>query len=110
LVHESVFVSIPSYIEVGLCFELAWNAIIQFTISAWFTLFVYIVWLVAFNFASSEVHVRVWARVSLLAREFAARHAETFGPFIDKIVDRIGEFGGAIAKMYPGKELKVHLT
>jgi hypothetical protein len=109
LVRGPVFVSIPSYVEIVLCLELAWNAIIQFTVIAWFTLFAYIFWLLAFNFASSEIHARVWATVSLWMRKVAAGHAETFGPLIEKVVDAVGEFGAAAAKMYPGKELKVHL-
>jgi hypothetical protein len=109
LVVGSVFVSVPSYIEIGLCVELIWNALIEFSVIAWFTLFVYIGWLVVFNFASSEVHARVWARVSLFLREIAAKHADTFGPVVERIVDKVGEFGASAAKMYPGKELKVHL-
>jgi hypothetical protein len=109
LVTGSIFASIPSYIEIGLCLELLWNALVEFTLFAWFTLFVYIGWLILFNFASSEIHVRVWARVSLFMREIAAKHADTVGPLIERIVDQIGAFGAAAAKMYPGKELKVHL-
>jgi hypothetical protein len=59
---SQIFVSIPSYVEVTLCFELACTVLVHFTAIAWVSFFVCVGWLVLFNFASSEVHGRVWLR------------------------------------------------
>jgi hypothetical protein len=109
MMMSQFFVSIPSYVEIALCFELAWTALVHFTPIAWVSLFVYIGWLVLFNFASSEVHARVWAAVSLFLRKVAAKHAETFGPMLEAIIDKVGWFGATVVEFYPRKELKVHL-
>ncbi|OHT07229.1 hypothetical protein TRFO_01403 [Tritrichomonas foetus] len=101
--------SLPSYLEIALGFYLLYNSFVNFTLMSWIVLIVYMVWIIAFNFAASEVHSRTWTSVSLWLREFAAQNAETFGPKLELAVDKFSEFANKVAKVYPSKEIKVHL-
>jgi hypothetical protein len=62
-----------------------------------------------FNFSSSEIHSRVWKVVGTFLMDVAAKNADTFGPWLENLVNKIGEFGTAAAKLYPAKQVKVHL-
>jgi hypothetical protein len=108
-IKNGFLTTIPSYIEIALGFQLIFFGLGKRTLRVWILIFVYFGWLLLFNFASSSVHARVWAAISLFLRERAAEHAETFGPTLERILDRITEFGMAAATIYPSRELKVHL-
>jgi hypothetical protein len=108
-IKHGFLTTIPSYIEIGLGIVLLWEALTSWTLMIWVSLFVYFGWLLLFNFASSSVHARVWSAVSLFLRERAAEHAESWGPTLEKVLDKITAFGMASAAIYPSRELKVHL-
>jgi hypothetical protein len=109
LLANQIFISIPSYVEIVLGIQLVWGAVRRPSLGTSVPMVVYVGWLMLFNFASSEIHARAWKAVAVFFLEIAAKNAETFGPRLEEIVNWIGEFGAAAAKVYPQKEMKVHL-
>lgn len=104
-----IYKQIPSYLEIALTFQLFFLALFSMKALTWMAFFVYVIWFLAFNYANDELHVRAWSNIGLFLREIASRNAETFGTQLESFVDKVAEFGNSLSKLYPSKELKVHL-
>lgn len=109
LLDLPVFCDLPAYLEILLGLRLVFLLIFDFCFSTAISVLTYLLWLLLFNYANSEVHARVWSSISIFIREFAAKKADSFGPQLEKFVDRAGEISDKMIKLYPSKELKVHL-
>ena len=99
----------PTYIEIALGLQLLVIALFDFRLMTLVALFGYVFLILLFNFANNELHSRIWSTISIRLREVAAQNAETFGPKLENFIDKVTEWGTEAAKLYPQKELKVHL-
>ena len=109
IIANPLVIKLPSYVEIVLAIQLFINAFIDFRLMTWVSFLVYAFWILIFNFANNEIHSKIWTSASIWLREYAAKNAETFGPQLEVVVDKITEFANVVAQFYPTKELKVHL-
>ena len=109
VITSPLIIKLPSYVEIVLEVQLLINAFIDFRIMTWISFIAYSFWILIFNFANNEVHSKIWTSASIWLREYAAQNAETFGPNLEIVVDKVTEFANIVAQFYPTKELKVHL-
>lgn len=109
VITSPLVIKLPSYVEIVLALQLLINAIIDFRLMTWISCIAYAFWILIFNFANNEIHSKIWTSASIWLREYAAKNAETFGPQLETIVDKITEYANVVAQFYPTRELKVHL-
>ena len=96
-------------IELLLKIELIYDVWSDCRFGTLLALFGYIFLFMMSELANKESNSWFWDSVLIGLREIAAKNAETFGPQLEKFVDTIDDWRTELARLFPGKELKVHL-
>ena len=104
-----IVINFPTYLEIALTFRVLLLPIFNFKISSFVVMIVYELWIALFNYATNDSHIKVWNSISLAIQEFAAKHPDQYGSNIENLLEKISSFVNSAAKIYPKKDIKVHL-
>lgn len=105
----SILTQIIAYIDILLGVQLFFIFLFDFRFLTCLCFFAWIFWILAFEYANNEANARAWSTLATYLRGIAANKTESFGPKIDEMLDKFSEFGNSVSRMYPLRDLKIHL-
>ncbi|OHT16684.1 hypothetical protein TRFO_41645 [Tritrichomonas foetus] len=109
LISQPIITLVASFCEILLVIQLLFIALFDFRPLTWICLITYALWQLAFLFSTNDGHSRAWTIMATSLRELAAKNSETYGPQLDSVLDKIGDFGKTTTQWYPSHDLKIHL-
>ena len=92
---------------VSIC--LFFRAISTFKFTNWLLFLIYTIVVNISGIATSEAHNKLWSKIGLTLREFAAKRNDGFGRMIETTCDKCSHFSSQVKQYFPKRELKVHL-
>lgn len=109
VLHTPYIPAISAVIEACTALSLLLTTMAHFSM---LNLIVFLAYFFLVNIASlatTEAHNRLWSKVGLWLREFAAQRNDKLGQYIEVFVEKCSHYSTIAQQYFPKKDVKVHL-
>jgi hypothetical protein len=100
VVSHNIVVYAPPVFELILFVQLFVITIADLGLISLITFFVYITWIMMFNYANSTPHNQVWSALGKWFGGIAETNKASYGPGVATIIDKIGALGDTSIRWY----------
>jgi hypothetical protein len=91
---------VPIYLEIALILQLFVIAVADWTLINVFTFVVYIIWIVLFNYATSQPHKQVWESIQTWIGAAVEANRASYGPVVERITGKVAQLGVIALQWY----------